>query len=505
MIDSKMTSVMPIRAPNKAPSAAAFSVPCKLSCGMLPPSGMTPSGMLFAAAAFISLCIIALFFITVSGAASDLAKAPEFTATDANGRNFSLSDFRGSPLVLHITNIEVPLCVECEKSLKGQVNELIRLKAMQPDVQIVTLNLRKNPYSKDGKVLAEKWWRVNITWPWTEDIEPYAIGSKYLDYWNVQGGSSNPTILLIDKDGGVAGVYHVYRVGEGVLDGVQSAEILSAKLQELKSSQWKGFEGEVSKQNVSAFGMFLLGILTSLAPCSIALLIAVFSYVLTVRRKDEYLQKSTSTSREGFMMGIAFTLGMAAVFFVLGLFISQIGFFIRDSKVFDLFAGVIMILLGIGNFKPLEEIIEPVTSRIRRSSGYDSPDGDVHERGPGLMQRAVETSVGLFKHSAFIGAFTLGVFFALGWAPCALSMVLPVLIWLASQNVTPLAGGMMLFIFGVGHGIPIIPIATFSRAVGGRIGDKYVSIGKWTTKFFGLLVIGVGLVYSARYFGVLLW
>ena len=392
MIDSKMTSVMPIRAPNKAPSAAAFSVPCKLSCGML-----------FAAAAFISLCIIALFFITVSGAASDLAKAPEFTATDANGRNFSLSDFRGSPLVLHITNIEVPLCVECEKSLKGQVNELIRLKAMQPDVQIVTLNLRKNPYSKDGKVLAEKWWRVNITWPWTEDIEPYAIGSKYLDYWNVQGGSSNPTILLIDKDGGVAGVYHVYRVGEGVLDGVQSAEILSAKLQELKSSQWKGFEGEVSKQNVSAFGMFLLGILTSLAPCSIALLIAVFSYVLTVRRKDEYLQKSTSTSREGFMMGIAFTLGMAAVFFVLGLFISQIGFFIRDSKVFDLFAGVIMILLGIGNFKPLEEIIEPVTSRIRRSSGYDSPDGDVHERGPGLMQRAVETSVGLFKHSAFIG------------------------------------------------------------------------------------------------------
>jgi len=466
----------------------------------MPAAKMLPPGMLLTAAAFFSLCIIALFFFTISAAALDLAKAPDFTATDANGRNFSLSDFRGSPLVLHITNIEVPLCVECEVSLKGQVNELIRLKAMQPDVQIVTLNLRKNPYSKGGKVLAEKWWQVNITWPWTEDIEPYAIGSKYLDYWNVQGGSSNPTILLIDKEGNVAGVYHVYRVGEGVLDGVQSAETLSAKLQELKSSQWKGFEGEVSKQNVSAFGMFLLGILTSLAPCSIALLIAVFSYVLTVRRKDEYLQKSTSTSREGFMIGIAFTLGMAAVFFVLGLFISQIGFFIRDSKVFDLIAGVIMILLGIGNFKPLEEILEPVTSRIRRS-----PDGDVHERGPGIMQRAVETSIGLFKHSAFIGAFTLGIFFALGWAPCALSMVLPVLIWLASQNVTPLAGGMMLFIFGVGHGVPIIPIATFSRAVGGRIGDKYVSIGKWTTKFFGLLVIAVGLVYSARYFGFLLW
>jgi cytochrome c-type biogenesis protein len=177
-----------------------------------------------------------------------------------------------------------------------------------------------------------------------------------------------------------------------------------------------------------------------------------------------------------------------------------VGVFLRDSRFFDLVAGGIMILLGISNFKPLEEILEPLTSRIRRS-----PQGEAREKGQGLMQRSIEASIGLFKHSAFIGAFTLGIFFALGWAPCALSMVLPVLIWLASQSVTPLAGGMMLFIFGIGHGVPIIPIATFSRAVGGRIGDQYVSVGKWTTKFFGLLVIAVGAVYAARYFGYLLW
>jgi hypothetical protein len=27
----------------------------------------------------------------------------------------------------------------------------------------------------------------------------------------------------------------------------------------------------------------------------------------------------------------------------------------------------------------------------------------------------------------------------------------------------------MLFVFGVGHGVPVIPIATFSWAVGGQI------------------------------------
>lgn len=203
---------------------------------------------------------------------------------------------------------------------------------------------------------------------------------------------------------------------------------------------------------------------------------------------------------EGFMIGVAFTLGMAMVFFVLGLFISQVGVFVRDSRIFDLVAGSIMVILGLSNIKPLEEILEPVVSLIRRDN-----QEVIHEKGEGLIQRSVKISIGLFKYSAFIGAFSLGIFFALGWAPCALSMVFPVLIWLASQNVTPLAGGMMLFVFGLGHGVPIIPISTFSRTVGGRIGDKYIYVGKWTTKFFGLLVIVVGMVYAVRYFGINLW
>ncbi|MDD2835783.1 MAG: cytochrome c biogenesis protein [Methanothrix sp.] len=461
-----------------------------------------PSKKKLQSAAFVLLFVLACQALFSSPVfAADAIKAPQFTATGVDGKNFSLSDFAGAPLILHITNIEIPLCVECEESLKGQVEELAKLKALHPEVQLATVNMRKNSYSRDGKSLAEKWWKVNISWPWAEDIEPYTITSKYLDYWNVRGGSSNPTLLLIDKDGNIAAVYHVYRVGEGVQDGVQSAEKLYQKLQDVNGGAWKGLEGEVFQQDVSAFGMFLLGILTSLAPCSIALMIAVFSYVMTIRRKDEYLRKSVSTSREGFMIGIAFTFGMAAVFFVLGLFISQVGLFIRDSRVFDLIAGIIMILLGISNIKPLEEILEPVRARIRSYRG----EGEYCEAKKSLLQRSVEASVAIFKHSSFIGAFTLGIFFALGWAPCALSMVLPVLIWLAAQNITPLAGGVMLFIFGIGHGVPIIPIATFSRAVGGRIGEKYVSIGAWTTKFFGLLVIVVGVVYAVRYAGFLLW
>ena len=509
--------------------------------GGLSKPGSNPPHFLILLVSIIYLLALLSISLSISPALADEAQAPDFFATSWDQRSFNLSDFMGSPVVLHITNIENPLCIECEKSLSGQVEELAALKALDTNVQIVTLNLRKNPYSIDGRELAQTWWEVNITWPWIEDLDPYPIGSKYLDYWTVRGGSSNPTIVLIDREGRIGPVYHVYRVGEGIEDGVQKAQSLLDDIQELNgtalmvegeasppaevearpegatsmiSSLWTRMENEVSRKDVTAFGMFLLGIFTSLAPCSIALMIAVFSYVMTVRRKDEYLRASASTSREGFMIGVAFTLGMAVVFFVLGLFISQIGVFFRDSKLFDLLAGVIMVLLGISSFKPLGEIIEPIIDRIRlhraAMDGLDEPSESSDSYEPikekkSLLQKAVEFSLNLFRYSAFIGAFTLGIFFALGWAPCALSMVMPVLIWLASQDVAPLVGGTMLFFFGIGHGVPIIPITTFSRMVGGRIGEKYVSVGEWTSKIFGLLVILVGLVYAARYFGYLLW
>jgi cytochrome c-type biogenesis protein len=243
-------------------------------------------------------------------------------------------------------------------------------------------------------------------------------------------------------------------------------------------------------------------LVTSLSPCSVALLLAMFSYVMTARRKEEYLRKGTSASKEGFMIGVAFTLGMASVFFVVGLFLSDIGVFIRQARFFDLAAGLLMIVLGINILKPIGEIVEPVRSRL--SFCRADPDDSLEEK-MGIMERLVRFSMKLFQYSAFVGAFTLGAFFALGWAPCAVSLVFPVLIWLISQNVTPLVGGMMLFAFGVGHGVPVIPIATFSRAVGGRIGEKYISAGKWVGKIFGPAVIVIGLIYGARFFGFKLW
>ena len=432
--------------------------------------------------------------------------APDFQAVDLDGKDISLSDYRGEVVLLHITNIENPLCRECEHALKSQTSQLSLLREKDPNLKIISLNIRKNSYSDNGPTLAREWWGVNITWPWIEDYEPYPLTGKYIDYSTLEGGFANPTLILIDKEGAVAGLYHVYQLGKGEIDGIQSAETLYSELQRIERGGASGFQELASQKNVNYLGMFLLGIVTSLSPCSIALLLAMFSYVMTARRKEEYLKKSASASREGFMIGVAFTLGMAAVFFVVGLFLSDIGIFIRQARFFDLAAGLLMIILGINIIKPIGEIIEPVRSRLSFGRGSaDALDGETAPVKKGIMERLVHFSIGLFQYSAFIGAFALGVFFALGWAPCAVSLVFPVLIWLVSQNVTALGGGMMLFVFGVGHGVPVIPIATFSRAVGGQIGEKYIAAGKYVTKIFGFAVIVIGLIYAARYLGYKMW
>jgi cytochrome c-type biogenesis protein len=450
---------------------------------------------------FLILCSLFLSFST--GLAQE-ARAPDFQAVDLDGKSVALSDFQGEVVLLHITNIENPLCRECENALNAQTSQLSLLAQRDPSINIITLNIRKNSYSKDGPALAKEWWNIDVSWPWIEDFAPYPLTGKYIEYSTLEGGLANPTLVLIDKEGNVADLYHVYQLGKGEIDGIQSAESLYNDLLSIERGEASGFAGIASSQGINYLGIFFLGIVTSLSPCSVALLLAMFSYVMTARRKEEYLKKSASASREGFMIGVAFTLGMAMVFFVVGLFLSDIGVFIRQARFFDLAAGLLMIVLGINIIKPIGEIIEPARSRLSfRKADSDNDDLPVQKKS--IMERLVNVSMGLFEYSAFIGAFTLGVFFALGWAPCAVSLVFPVLIWLISQDVTPLGGALMLFVFGVGHGVPVIPIATFSRAVGGQIGEKYISAGKYVTRFFGVAVIIIGLVYAVRYLGFKMW
>ena len=414
--------------------------------------------------------------------------APDFTATDENGVEFSLHDYAGKVVILHITGVENPLCIECLEEMEGQIHELEKLAKSSDNISIITVNIRKTPYSISGYDMAANDFGANISWHWVEDFSPYPIAGLYQQYWTVDGAFSNPSLILIDTNQSIVGVYHVYCMGKGPIDGIQTAESLEEDAQAIADGTWKGFDENLEDEGLTFAGIFILGILTSVTPCSLALLVAMISYVGSLQKDSE--KKFKKYSLQGVWIGVVFTLGMSLVFFVFGMIISSIGVFLEASTVFYLIAGIILVILGINIFKPFSEILK-MKSEGKTGMGFV-------EKGQGIFFK-------LSKKSIYLGAFFLGILFSIGWAPCALSLMMPVFILTLTQKISIITGGLLLFVFGLGHGVPIIPLCAATSSIRGKLGNKYVTAGKWMQRIFGIVIIAIGIIMAIRFWGINLW
>ena len=436
------------------------------------------------------LSVITSVLLQTSAVAEDYTVVPasNFSTKDGRGVNFSLIDYKGDVIILHFTGLETPLCIECLDEMKGQIQELENLSQLKVNATFITINIRKNQYSDSGMVMAESDFGVNVNWHWVEDYSPYPIASLYQEYWTVDGAFSNPTLLLINQNFSIVGVYHVYCLGKGPIDGIQTANSLLKDISDIQSGDWDGFKGSGDSEGVTFLGMFALGILTATTPCSIALLIAMISYVGSLQGDSD--KKLKKLSLQGFWIGIFFTAGMSLVFFIFGIVISSLGLFLEVSTLFYLIAGVILIILGLNIFRPLAEII--------KKKDKSETNSQIIDKGRNLFLK-------ISKRSIYFGAFFLGILFSIGWAPCAISLMMPVFILILSQKIAIITGGLLLFIFGLGHGIPIIPLCTVTSSVRGKLGNKYVAAGKWMQKLFGVIIIVIGIVMAIRFWGINLW
>ncbi len=438
----------------------------------------------------LTLILIAILSLAPISQAenTEIISAPDFTAIDEKGQEFSLSDYEGNVVILHFTQVEEPVCIECLKEMKGQIVELEKLIESNQNATVITINIRKNPYSVTGTEMAERDFGVNVSWHWVEDYNPFPIANLYQKYWTVDGAFSNPGLVLIDMNQSIVGVYHVYCMGKGPIDGIQSAESLTYDIQEIREGRWEGFRGKIYDESITFVGIFLLGVLTAVTPCSLALLVAMISYVGSLQQGSEKSAKRFSL--QGVWVGVVFTLGMALVFFVFGLILSSIGFFVEASALFFLIAGIILIILGVNVFKPLKELI-----KLQRQK----------ESGSQVMEKGQKMFFKLSKKSIYLGAFFLGILFAVGWAPCALGLMMPVFILILAQDFSILMGGLLLFVFGLGHGIPIIPLCAVTTTVRGKLGNKYVTAGKWMQRIFGIIIIAIGVIMAIRFWGINFW
>lgn len=412
----------------------------------------------------------------------------DFSTVDEQGVNFSLSDYKGEVIIIHFTGLETPLCIECLEEMKDQIKQLENLHRSDINVTIITVNFRKNPFSDSGLVMAERDFGVNVSWHWVEDFSPYPVASLYQEYWTVDGAFSNPSIVLIDQDFRIVGVYNVYALGKGSLDGIQISESLAKDVSEIRSGNWEGFKGDGYSESITFLGIFILGILTAATPCSIALLVAMISYVGSLQKDSK--NKSKKYTLQGFWIGVIFTIGMSLVFFLFGMIISSLGIFLEVSTLFYLIAGVVLIILGIHIFKPLSQLV--------KLKAKNETSSKIMNKGQNIFTR-------ISKKSIYFGAFFLGVLFSIGWAPCAISLMMPVFVLILAQKIPIFTGGLLLFVFGLGHGIPIIPLCSVTSGIRGKIGNKYVIAGKWMQRIFGIIIIIIGIIMAVRYWGINLW
>jgi cytochrome c-type biogenesis protein len=219
------------------------------------------------------------------------------------------------------------------------------------------------------------------------------------------------------------------------------------------------------------------GFLSFVSPCVLPLLPAYLGY-MTGLTADE-LQGPQSSATRAHVLGrsIAFVLGLSLVFAALGASASVIGqTLLRNQTIILRIAGLLVVLLGLHT---LGLIRMPFLYQERRLA-FGGAEG------------------------SYLGALLLGAAFAAGWTPC-IGPFLAGLLALASQEQSVGQGMLLLFVYGLGLGVPFIltglALGTSLRLLRGvRARMHLLEIVS------GLLLVGMGLlIFSDRLSMISAW
>ncbi len=189
--------------------------------------------------------------------------------------------------------------------------------------------------------------------------------------------------------------------------------------------------------DVSFWAAFTAGILSFISPCVLPLVPPYMAYIAGVNLQQLAGQGSTNGGEAAAakpMMGrvlliaLVFVLGFSTVFVILGASASAIGQLLRAymdtlSKV----AGVLIIIMGL-HFLGIFRL--------------------------SFLMREYRLNVDA-KPATVLGAYVMGLAFALGWTPC-IGPVLATILAIAAQEQSVQKGALLLSVYSAGLGVPFL-------------------------------------------------
>jgi len=183
--------------------------------------------------------------------------------------------------------------------------------------------------------------------------------------------------------------------------------------------------------NISALTyvlVFLGGVLTSLGPCNLSMVPVIMGYV----GGQQDLSKA-----KGFRLSVLFTLGSSATFVLLGVSAALVGgMFGAKKQALYYTVALVCFLIG-GNLLGAVKLNFDFLTRFQ-------------------PRRLITTGLS--------GAFLLGLAVGLTGSQCATPILAAILTYaMAKSNLTSAAA--LLFVYGLGRGVPIILAGTFTSVV----------------------------------------
>jgi cytochrome c-type biogenesis protein len=210
--------------------------------------------------------------------------------------------------------------------------------------------------------------------------------------------------------------------------------------------------GVVDERSAFTFFLVLLGgLITSISPCILSMIPLLVGYI------GGY---SEGSKTRGFKLSFSFIVGMSLTFAIMGFVAAYFGrVFGQVGTVWYYILAAVALVMGL-------QLLGVLTFNL-----------------PGLKKIPLQKAgVG--------GSLVMGLLFGLVASPCA-TPVLAVIITYAALQAEPLYGSILLFIYGMGHGVPLLAAGTFTGMAKNL--PRFSKYTQYISYFSGLVLVLAGL------------